>query len=519
VDEGASLILTASGWLPNNIPITVYGKLSAGSAIIGEIPPNVDLSRGTLTAADTSTPTFTFGPRAVSIARIELPTTSGSITINGTLDTGGVRQPVSLYVGAIATPAAASLHLPAGTTTVDKIITGATLTLGSSANGHEGDPDAAFKTLFRPSIIAGTADVVLERGGRLELNGAIDLSNTLVLDMDNLGDDWRGQLALITGGSVSTRGDHLVFTGGEILNSQLVNTGEVDISGTVTFNRSAILNKVIVTAPAEVTGRGTFALGALGNLVVNDDVTFSIKGFGLDPGVSLSRVGTETGIITIADEKSIFLGPETQFTAGTDLTLTEGQYKAAGTVTITSTNGTSTVITVGGTVEVGHGLAISPRGDDANNITLLATTAGTAPVFTAVNGGGTKPVIFGKDGIVIPADTTSGAKFTVSGTANVGEVTVAGTSAITLGTSATSALKGILFLLDGAELTAADAPTNGYTYTADNTEFPTAGDFDKALIPTLSAIKDSGAGTGVEITTKIGTTDAKFTSGTEGTKQ
>jgi hypothetical protein len=519
VAENASLILDANGWLPNNIPITVYGKLSAAStAEIQEIPPNVDLSRGTLTAEATGTPTFTFGPRAVNIGKIEMPGTSGSITINGVPLTGGVRQQVILNVGSIvpfATPVAAILNLPAGTTTVDKIITGGsaqTLTLGTSANGHAGDPVETVKTVFRPSIIIGSSDVEVVRGARLELSGPIDLSNTLVLDSDNLGANWAAQLALITGGTVDTRGDHLVFTGGETLSTELINRGEADFSGTVTFNRSASFAKVTVTAATTVDGRGTFAIAASGNLIVNDDVTFNIKGFGVDPGVSLSLAGSDTGTITIADGKSIVLGPDTQFTAGTNLTLTEGQYLAAGELTIASTNGTSTVITA--LDEADKGLTISPVGDTANTITLFSDGAAAA-VFTAVNGGD-EPVVFGKDGIVIPAGSTSGAVLTVSGSGTVGEVTVAGTSAITLGTHTTAAQKGTLFLLDGAKLTAADAPNSGYTYEADNNDFTAAGDFDAALTPTLTGTAD-GSSTGVEITTKVGTVDAKFTSATVGT--
>jgi hypothetical protein len=513
VDKDASLILTADGWLPGNIPITVYGKLSAGTAVIEEIPPSVDLSQGTLTAVANTTPTFTFGYRGVNIAKIELPATGGSITIDGVPLANTVRQPVILNVGSIvpnAAPAAAALNLPAGTTTVDKIITGgvgAILTLGTTANGHEADPPETVKTVFRPNIIAGTSNVVLVRGPRLELRGGpIDLSNTLVLDTDNLGLDWPAQLALIIGGSVSTRGDHLTLTDGQVLNTQLVNTGEVDISGTITFNRSAQLAKVIVSAPAVVSGRGTFAITTTNSLVVNDDVTFSIKGFGLDAGVAIADGATSA--VTIADGKSITLGADTQFTVGSNLTLTEGQYKATGDVGIAVATA-NVIITTGD--DAGDGLTI---GNSTDSITLFAKAASAAATFTAVKGNGDEAVVFGNGGIVIPAaGAADGAKLTVSGTA-VGEVTVAGASAITLGTGTA---KGSLILLDGALLTAADAQPNAYTYEADAAggDFPAATDFDSALFPVLTGA--ASGGNSVVITTKGTAADAKFTSATKGT--
>jgi hypothetical protein len=516
VAENARLILTDNGWLPDNIPVTIYGSLSAdGARVIAAIPPNVDLSRGTLTAEAGGTPAFTFGPRGVNIGRIEMPAAGGSITINGVPFRGGsVRQQVILNVGSIlpnATPGAAALYLPAGTTTVDKIITGGTnqaLTLGSSANGHAGDPVETVKTLLRPGIIAGSSNVEVIRGARLELRGPVDLSNTLILDSDNLGADWAGQLALITGGTVDTRGDHLVFSGGETLNTQLLNSGEVDLSGTVTFNRSAGFAKVTVTAPATVAGRGTFAI--TGSLLVNDDITFTIKGFGVDPGAALSSAAGSS--ITIADTKSIYLGPETWFVAGDGLILTEGQYLAAGNTAIAAAAGPSST-TITAPAEAAKGLTIRPAGDTTNTITLCSDGAASA-VFTATAGGGAA-VVFGKDGILIPADGTSGAVFTVSGTGTaVGEVTVSGTSAITLGASASPVLKGTLFLINGAKLTAADAATP-YTYRAAHTDFAAPGDFDRALTPVLTGT--AYGANGVFITTKAaGTIDAKFTSTTVG---
>jgi hypothetical protein len=517
VAEDARLILGDNGWLPNTIPIRVYGKLSAdGAGKIMEIPPNVDLSQGTLTAENSGTPTFTFGPRCVNIGRIDLPRTGGSITINGiALSGSAARQQVILNVGSITTSAATTLNLPAGTITVDKIITAGILTLGTSANGHEADPVETIKAILRPGIIAGTANVVVRQGARLELRGPIDLSNTLVLDSENLGADWAAQLARITGGTVSTRGDHLALTDGIILNTKFHNNGEVNISGTVTFNRSADLAKVTVIGPATVAGRGTFALSNGGSLLVKDDITFTIKGFGIDPGAALPLTGTETGAIVIADGKSLVLGPDTRFAAGTDLTLTEGQYKAAGVVTIRSTNGTSTIITAA--AEADKGLTISPAENTGDTITLFSDAAAAA-TFTAVKGGGSEAVVFSKDGIVIPAGgSTRGAKLTVSGSAGpaTGKLTVSGASAITLGTTSSAGQKGTLFLLNGAKLSAANAGTSGYTYTANNTNFAAPGEFDnKALIPILSAAANSGS-PGVEITTKVGTINAKFTSATE----
>jgi hypothetical protein len=518
VDKDASLILDENGWLPGNIPITVYGKLSADNAVvIQEIPPSVDLSQGTLTAETTATPTFTFGYRGVNIARIELPDTSGSITIDGVPLANNVRQPVILNVGSIvanaATPGATFLDLPAGTTTVDKIITTGTvgthdLTIRTTANGHEADPPETVKTVFRPNIIAGSSDLVLIRGPRLELRGGpIDLSNRLVLDTDNLGLDWPAQLALIIGGSVSTRGDHLTLTDGQVLNTQLVNTGEVDISGTITFNRSAQLAKVIVSAPAVVSGRGTIAMGvsatpAPGSLVVNDDVTFSIKGFGVDAGVAI--IDNAASAVTIADGKSITLGADTQFTVGVNLTLTEGQYKATGDVGIAVLAGGAEITTVD---TADNGLTI---GNNTDKITLFADGAAVA-TFTATKGFGANdaPVVFGKDGIVIPAGSASpGARLEVSGTGNVGEITVAGASAITLGTDATANLKGSLSLLDDALLTAADSTANN-TYTAANGTTGLIID-TASSIPALVAADNASAG--IFITTNNALVDGKFTS-------
>jgi hypothetical protein len=518
VAQGARLVLPAAapgasvGWLPDNIPVTIYGKLSsAGVAgtVTAMIPPNVDLSRGTLTA-ESNAPTFVFSPRVVNIAQIELPF---PITIQGTVPASGpstARQQVILNVGSIVSSAAVALTLPAGTTTVDKIYAGAALTIGSSANGHALDPAETVKTILRPSIIAGalsTTTVTLGNGSRLELNGPIDLSNTLVLDSDNLGTPWAGQLALIVGGTVNTQGDHLAFTGGETLSTELRNSGEVTFSGEVLFNRSAAFAKAIIAGPTVINGRGTFGIAAAGSLLVNDNVTFNIKGFGVDPGVSIAE--NAASVITIADAKSIYIGTDSQFAVGSNLTLIEGQYLATGIVGIAPVALNTTISVLTSPVAPDNGLTISPANDTVNKITLLSDAAAT---FTAAKGGGGESVQFGKEGIVLPAGSaTSGAILTVSGTAAtaVGEVTVSGATAITLGTHSAAAQKGTLRLLNGATLTPADA-SPAYSFASAYTK---VGDFDIGNLLSGTAYNTN---LGVDITTKAGTTNAAFTSTTVG---
>jgi hypothetical protein len=498
--------------LPTAISIKVNGWLSTNGKIATlAIPANVDLSAATL-IADPITPgsgvsTFTFGPRAVTINTIEL--TDTPLTIAGKVE-GGLSSIVNLTVKTITNsvlfaPAADTLvTLPAGTTTVDRIIpTAEDITIGGSAH-----------TILSPlTITAGEVRLV---SPGLVLSGPIELATLAELGLaanSNLGSDNEAQLAQLSriiGGTVEAVGLHFNFTGGTYY-FNLNTTGDLKISGAVTFGApNALIEARSLYAldgpsPAVINGKARIILD--GNLFVSDDITFNNTG-----GVLLTGNAN-----TIANGKSIIVGPGVQVEfydgvapVGTHLVLAQGAYTARNQLTINAVAGTITTPAAGGAV--GDGLTIAPVPGDANAITLLADTSGQA-TFTAVAGntGTGAPVVLSGSGITVPSDSTAGASFTISGTATAaGAVTVKGTSDITLETDATAGNRGRLVLTVGAKIGGGESPT--YYTAATGGTFTASAAFDSQA---TTNVINGADGTGVVVlTAQSPTVDGIFTSAT-----
>jgi hypothetical protein len=148
-----------------------------------------------------------------------------------------------------------------------------------------------------------------------------------------------------------------------------------------------------------------------GDLTINADTTFNVN----------PALGND---VVIKAGKKLILGPAVEIARGTELLLTDGVYQADLSDVEIPTTG---IIMTTGPARSDAGLKIgaTSAGIDENYIALLNQTANAATFTPAANGAGER-VIFGKNGIVIPAqDSGTGGKLTVSGS-NPGRVKVIG---------------------------------------------------------------------------------------------
>jgi hypothetical protein len=483
--------------LPTTIPIKVNGILSTHKSVTTKtIPANVDLSTGTLApglvAAPTTHSTFTFGPRAVAIGRIDLRN-EVPLIIAGEAN-GDLSSIVPLTIKTItntATGVDTSLTLPPGASGVERIIppTGQTLTI----SGRE-------HTTLSPlaiSVAAGAANSIVRLEGDLVLRGRVELTPAAELSItknSNLGSDnaaQLAQLASIIGGRVRAEGLHFDLTGGTYYTS-LFTTGDLRVSGEVTFGafgaaaltieaRSlyALDDSAVISGPSRIELEG--------DLIVSDTITINNSG-----GLTLPAATTSIESI-IADGKSLIVGPKGRITMGNALVLGEGAYTAIGQVIINPNAGT---ITVG--ANLGDGLSITPTvGDTVNGITLLAgaVKATDFPVFTfAASAGVVVPVNLSGTGITVPRGTTGGS-ITVSGTlpsgATPGAVTVKGSARIALEDHGTPANKARLVLMNGA-LLGSPADTNPYTAAYDHYDSSPSPANDPRVYDTLGELWAAG---------------------------
>jgi hypothetical protein len=343
------------------------------------------------------------------------------------------------------------------------------------------------------------------------LTGEIEITTGTILGITNntnLGSDNPAQLAQLSriiGGTVNASGLHFDLDRGTYYTS-LTTTGDLKVSNTVTFaapNALITAHSIYAEDGAGVIN-GTSSIELTGNLDVSDDLTFNNSG-------GLTLPNTTTTDHTIADGKSLIVGPNGSITVGAKLVLNPGAYTAAGLVKINANAGT-----ISTAADASKGLIIAPAPDDTvNGITLFADTAAGA-TFTATAGttAGTR-VVFSGNGIVVPSDTsTAGAIFAVSGTTTAGAVSVKGTSTITLGAGA---FKGTLVLTDGAKI-GGDETSTIYTAAHGNFISPPGpgnpGRYDNQATANLLWATGVAATTRVELTAEAAAVDGIYTSTT-----
>jgi hypothetical protein len=313
--------------------------------------------------------------------------------------------------------------------------------------------------------------------------------------------------------NVATPGGlHFDLTGGTYYTG-LATTGDIKISDTVNFGAYGL-------ATDEITAQSIYTLGGAGTIIgrsrirVTGDLIVSAP-LTINNSGGLTLVGDEN---IIADGQSLIVGEYGRVAVGTGLALLPGVYTAGGQVTIDAT--TNSIITTGDPLaatpgpEAGDGLTIGTAlGNTANVITLTAV-AGSAATFTATASTGSTPVKvveLSGTGITIPNDTTAGASFEVTGTSNVGAITVKGSAQITLkaGTN-----PGELILNDDAVI-ASEATNGSYPADSGDTDFTGAGRvFDRQAAVATQILAVADGSTNVTLTANSAASDGLFTNAT-----
>jgi hypothetical protein len=221
---------------------------------------------------------------------------------------------------------------------------------------------------------------------------------------------------------------------------------DIASASTVTFNLPTTLTDAVTVLVSNTFLAGTGAVTLTAAPVITGNNLIITNTGGVTFGAGLAAT---SGTIKVASGGTIVVPATKAIVFNSILELGPGAYTGlqAG-ATITASTG---AIVTGGAG--GDGLRI---GDATNYVSLTDKTSNAATFTpTAGTGAAATKVVFGSAGIVLGKSDTNGSILHVTGTSNVGVVTVAGTSTITLGGDAAVAKKGTLRLINTAELVCA----------------------------------------------------------------
>jgi hypothetical protein len=421
--NGSITFAAANSTLAGNIK--VKGGLVAGYdattiPVSAPIPSSVDLTEATLSATTGGVKTLLFAPIENYTFRIgKVDVTSNSLTL---------RESRGLSIGLVTNgTTATALGIPPDVTTIIE-----EAVAGTGALTIDNLSTAAQSAILKLGYVGGnTGGVTL---------GSAATSKLILEPIDGNNITVATTLRLGTNVPIITLGNDAAAQSA-VLNK--IKGGALNLGA----------NPFTIAAPAAINT----VLTTTGALTIGADTTFNVS-----PGATL-------GSITIQRDKNLILASDVVIARGTGLSLTEGVYQAVqADATIPTTGIIATVASPDAGLKIGASVA-----DIAENYISLTSDVGGAATFTpAVSTGIGYKVEYGKGGILLPSDTTTGAMLTVSGTL-VGKITVAGEGvAITLGfLDTTLTHSGTLRLSDGAKLVTAD------TLLADSTDGPTTGDY------------------------------------------